>query len=58
MRDKSGEIGCQGVGVGVLNGMLRNLDLIYLGFGFKCVRESLQVLVKTANFHAPSLQIH
>ena len=30
--DKSGKIGCQGVGVGVLNSIQRNLDLIYLCF--------------------------
>lgn len=33
VRDKPGKIGCQGVEVGVLNGMQRILDLIYLGFG-------------------------
>lgn len=30
--DKPGKIGCQGGEVGVLNGIQRNLDLIYLGF--------------------------
>lgn len=31
--DKPGKIVCQGVGVGVLNGMQRHLDFISLGIG-------------------------